>query len=234
MAKIAAWNCVPCGVSRRIDRVIRALNPCTDGGAACRLADAQSRRHMTAILSDRHPDINPKYSPMKKILSRLSLSALALLLAACAPMLLMPSQSQLMWALLTPLVGIDPNQVNLFEQPIIKQRMTALLGERYDTTMQLLRTASRLQQEGPLFFVVSRLTPIPDIAEGAGLVWNSETNQMAALVGDGKVAEVFAETAHRAVITQANNAIQEAVPVWPAVLQTWLTDAQLSGGAATH
>lgn len=171
---------------------------------------------------------------MKKILSRLSLSALALLLAACAPMLLMPSQSQLMWALLTPLVGIDPNQVNLFEQPIVKQRMTALLGERYDTTMQLLRTASRLQQEGPLFFVVSRLTPIPEIAEGAGLVWNSETNQMAALVGDGKVAEVFAETAHRAVITQANNAIQEAVPVWPAVLQTWLTDAQLSGGAATH
>ncbi len=221
---------MPYGVSRRIDRVIRALTGAQPVDWRALKVGVTGR----PFLSDRHPDINPKYSPMKKILSRLSLSALALLLAACAPMLLMPSQSQLMWALLTPLVGFDPNQVNLFEQPIIKQRMTALLGERYDTTVQLLRTASRLQQEGPLFFVVSRLTPIPDIAEGAGLVWNSETNQMAALVGDGKVAEVFAETAHRAVITQANNAIQEAVPVWPAVLQTWLTDAQLSGGAATH
>ena len=55
--------------------------------------------------------------------------ALCLLLAGClAPALLMPSSSQLMWALLKPLVGFDPNQVNLFEQPIVRNRMVALLG----------------------------------------------------------------------------------------------------------
>ena len=113
-----------------------------------------------------------------------------------------------------------------------EKRMTALLGERYNTAMQLLHTANQLQQEGPLFFVVSRFTPIPEIAEGAGLVWNSETNQMAALLRSGGVAEVFKETAHRAVITQANNALQEAVPVWPAVLQPWLAESQKQGVAA--
>ena len=37
--------------------------------------------------------------------------ALCLLLAGCiAPALLLPSSGQLMWALLKPLVGFDPNQ----------------------------------------------------------------------------------------------------------------------------
>ncbi len=170
---------------------------------------------------------------MKYFSSRIALSLAVLMLSACiAPALLLPSQSQLMWALLKPLVGFDPNQVNLFEQPMVKQRMTTLLGERYGTAMQLLHTANQLQQEGPLFFVVSRFTPIPEIAAGAGLVWNSETNQMAALLREGGVAEVFKETAQRAVITQANNVVQEALPVWPAVLQPWLVAAQPNVGTA--
>jgi hypothetical protein len=163
---------------------------------------------------------------MKKIGVRLTLAALALYLTACVVPALMPSQSALMWAILKPLVGFDPNQVNLFEQPLVKQRMTALLGDHYNTAIQLLRTANQLQQEGPLFFVVSRFTPIPEIAEGAGLVWNSDTNQMAALLRKGEVAQVFVDTAQQAVVTAANNEIQKVVPVWPTVLQPWLKGEQ--------
>ncbi len=159
---------------------------------------------------------------MKKSLPRLTLVASVLLLAGCVAAVLMPTQRQLMWALLKPLVGFDPNQVKLFEQPIVKQRMTALLGGHYETTMQLLRTADQLQQEGPLFFIVSRYTPIPAIAEGAGLVWNSDTNQMAALLRKGNAAEVFVDAAQQAVITAANNEVQKVIPQWPVILQPWL------------
>lgn len=175
---------------------------------------------------------------MKRSRIRVALVALAaaLLLAACAaPVLLMPSSGQLMWAVLKPLVGFDPNTVNLYEQPIVKQRMTALLGEHYGTALTLLRTATQLQQEGPLFFVVSRYTPIPEIAEGAGLVWNSDTNQMAALLRRGNVAEVFAEKIQRAVIADASQTVQQAVitaPVWPTALKPWVEAAAQVGGQA--
>lgn len=149
----------------------------------------------------------------------LTLAAGQLLLSGCvAPMLLMPSGSQLMWALLKPLVGFDPNEVNLFEQPLIKQRMTAMLGTRYEPVMQLLHTANQLKQEGPLFFVVSRYTPIPEIADKAGLVWNSDTNQMAALLRKGEVSEVFTEVLTTTVEDRASAAVQKILPRWPAEL----------------
>ena len=134
------------------------------------------------------------------LLARLRFLPLAFLLSACAaPLLLMPSQRDLMWALLTPLVGFDPNKVNLFEQPVIKQRMTALLGSHYEDTMQLLRTADQLQKEGPLFFVVSRYTPIPDIAQQAGLVWNADTDRLAAVIRHGDRSEILTEAVQGAV-----------------------------------
>jgi len=162
-----------------------------------------------------------------------------LLLTACAaPLLLMPSSGQLMWALLKPLVGFDPNAVNLYEQPIVKQRMTALFGSHYESALSLLRTANQLQQEGPLFFLVSRYTPIPAIAQGAGLVWNAETNQMAAMIRKEGVVEVFAEKIQRAVIAEADHTIQAAVsqaPVWPAVLRPWLSAAaEAAAASGTH
>ena len=111
------------------------------------------------------------------------LGVLLLLLGGCvAPVLLMPSSSQIIWALLKPIVGFDPNTVNLWEQPAIKTRMTAFLGEKYQPVMQLVHTANELKQEGPLFYVVSRYTPVPEIADKAGLVWNKDTNQFAALL----------------------------------------------------
>jgi len=43
------------------------------------------------------------------------------MLNACvAPLLLMSPQGQLMWALLKPLVGLDPNDVGLFFNPIFQ------------------------------------------------------------------------------------------------------------------
>ena len=84
---------------------------------------------------------------------------LCLTLTACVSSLLIGSQLQnrLMWALLKPLVGFDPNQVNLFEIPQVQDRMRGLLGESYQPAVDLLRTADRIQQEGALIYVTSRV-----------------------------------------------------------------------------
>ena len=68
---------------------------------------------------------------------------ISLCLSACVSSLLIGNQlqSKLMWTFLKPLVGFDPNEVNFFEAPIIKDRMTAILGDKYEPTMKLLRTA---------------------------------------------------------------------------------------------
>ncbi|MGY6040538.1 hypothetical protein [Aeromonas sp. AE23HZ002T15] len=146
-----------------------------------------------------------------RIMPLLKAACLSLMLSACvAPLLLMSPTSQLMWALLKPLVGFDPNEANLFEQPLIKDRMTAMLGPNYDTTMQLLKTANELQQEGPLFYVVSRYAPVPDIAKQAGMVWNADTNQLSVMLqkGDG-ATQVFGEN------------LTAATPSWPSAMQGW-------------
>ncbi len=84
---------------------------------------------------------------------------LCLTLTACVSSLLVGNQlqSRLMWAVLKPLVGFDPNEVNLFEIPLVQERMTALLGDACQPTVDLLRTADRIQQEGALIYVASRV-----------------------------------------------------------------------------
>ena len=144
-------------------------------------------------------------------------------LTACVTSLVVGNaQSKLMWAMLKPLVGFDPNEVNLFEQPMIKNRMVKLLGPHYDTTMKLLRTANEIQQEGALFYVVSRYTPLPGIAkqtaEKAGFVWNAETNQMAVMLVTGGAPTVIAE--------QVENARMAIMPSWPTELQAVIDGAE--------
>ena len=154
-----------------------------------------------------------------RIMPLLQATCLSLMLSACvAPLLLMSPTSQLMWALLKPLVGFDPNEVNLFEQPLIKDRMTAMLGPNYDNTMQLLKTANELQQEGPLFYVVSRYAPVPDIAKQAGMVWNADTNQLSVMLqkSDG-ATQVFGEN------------LTAATPSWPSAMQGWQSQATALG-----
>lgn len=146
-----------------------------------------------------------------RIMPLLKAASLSLMLSACvAPLLMMSPTSQLMWALLKPLVGFNPNDANLFEQPLVKDRMTAILGPNYDTTMQLLKTANKLQQQGPLFYVLSEYAPMPDIAKRAGMMWNSQTNQMSVLLqkGDG-TTQTFGEN------------LAGAAPVWPTAMQGW-------------
>lgn len=140
---------------------------------------------------------------------RLSLLLLAaLLLSACvAPALLLSPQGQLMWAMIKPMVGLDPKEVNLFEQPLIKNRLEPLLGEHYQTAVSLLNTADEIKQQGPLFYVASNYTPLPQLAEKAGFVWNAETNQMAVLISKGGVTEIFAEAVEKKAKT--------VLPVWP-------------------
>lgn len=158
-----------------------------------------------------------------RIMPLLKAACLSLMLSACvAPLLMMSPTSQLMWALLKPLVGFDPNEANLFEQPLIKDRMTAMLGPNYESTMQLLKTADELQQEGPLFYVVSRYAPVPDVAKQAGMVWNADTNQLAVMVqkGDG-ATQVFGEN------------LTAATPTWPSAMQGWQSQATPAATALT-
>lgn len=154
-----------------------------------------------------------------KIIAALLIS---LSLSACVSSLLIGNQlqSKLMWSFLKPLVGFDPNEVNFFEAPIIKNRMTAILGDKYEPTMTLLRTAQEIQQEGALFYVASRYAPaqVQAVTDKAGLVWNSQTNQMAVmLIKDGK-PEIFSE--------QIAGAKEAITPMFPKELQNAYSKAQ--------
>lgn len=140
---------------------------------------------------------------------------LVMCLSACITPMLIGSalQSKLMWSLLKPLIGFNPNEVNLFEVPLIKDRMTALLGDKYEPTMQMLRTAQEIQQEGPLIFVASRVVPteFKAIQDKAGMVWNSDTNQLAVVLVKDGVGQIFAEQ---------NPGATQLVPTLPQELQT--------------
>lgn len=145
-----------------------------------------------------------------------AIAFICLFLSACVSSMLIGNklQSKLMWSFLKPLVGFDPNEVNLFEAPIIKDRMTALLGDKYEPTMKLLRTAQEIQQEGALFYVASRFAPaqVQAITDKAGMVWNADTNQMAVMVIKDGVPEIFSE--------QIEGAKEKITPVLPKELQT--------------
>ena len=163
---------------------------------------------------------------IKKIILVLFLTGL---LAACLGGLVARAGTEIVLAILKPMVGLDPNSNGLFQQPVIKERMQGFLGDKYEPVMQLLMTANDLQEEGPLFYVVSRYTPVPQLAEKAGFVWNSDTNQMAVMLITGGSPTVIAE---RVLIKQANEKIAEAVPQWPAEFQTILDQDALKKKAA--
>jgi hypothetical protein len=149
----------------------------------------------------------------------------SLLLSGCVAPLLAGAQSQLMWAFLKPLVGFDPNEVNLFEQPLIKDRMQPLLGEHYGTAVTLLKTADEIQQEGPLFYVLSNNKVTGPLADKAGFVWNSQTNQMAVLLQQEGKSAIFSEPLANAAADTAGAAA--GVPVWPQSMQALVTPAAL-------
>jgi hypothetical protein len=154
----------------------------------------------------------------------LGVSCLTLQTGCVAPALLAGAQSQLLWSVLKPMVGFDPNEVKLFEQPLVQDRLKPLLGSHFDSTIALLKTAETIQQEGPLFYVASRYTPLPDIAEKAGFVYNADTNQMAVMLVKGGVTNVFAEPLQQ----QAGAAAQQALGVqWPGELATFTDPSKM-------
>lgn len=157
----------------------------------------------------------------KRFIRPVIILMMTLVLSACAASVLVGNaQSRLLWSFLQPLVGFNPHEMNLLESPLIKPRMQALLGSRYDSTVKMLRTANQLQQEGALFFLVSRYAPdsVKNITDKAGFVWNADTNQMAVLLIENGLPRVFSES--------TNNTIERAVPQWPRELKTALTDAE--------
>ncbi len=152
----------------------------------------------------------------------LSIAFICLFLSACVSSLLIGNQvqSKLMWSFLKPLVGFDPNEVKLFETPMIKDRMTALLGDKYEPTMKLLRTAQTIQQEGALFYVASRYAPpqVQAITDQAAMVWNADTNQMAVMLIKDGAPEILSE--------QIEGAKQAITPALPKELQSAYDKAQ--------
>jgi len=152
----------------------------------------------------------------------LSIAFICIFLSACVSSLLIGNQlqSKLMWSFLKPLVGFDPNEVNLFETPMVKDRMTALLGDKYEPTMKLLRTAQSIQQEGALFYVASRYAPpqVQAITDKAAMVWNADTNQMAVMLIKDGTPEIISE--------QIEGAKQAITPVLPKELQSAYEKAQ--------
>lgn len=135
-----------------------------------------------------------KFTARKKNITLIA--AFCLLLASCT--LLMGPQASLINSLFEKFVGVSPLDAKIFEHPLIKGRMQDLLGDKYDATMQILNTASAIQKEGPLYYVISRYTPIPEFAEKAGFAYNSETNQMVVLLLKGDVHKLLYETVDKA------------------------------------
>lgn len=152
----------------------------------------------------------------------LSIAFICLFLSACVSSLLIGNQlqSKLMWSFLKPLVGFDPNEVNLFETPMVKDRMTAILGDKYEPTMKLLRTAQEIQQEGALFYVASRYAPpqVQAITDKAAMVWNADTNQMAVMLIKDGVPDILSE--------QVEGAKEKLMPVLPKEVQAAYDQAQ--------
>lgn len=147
---------------------------------------------------------------------------ICIFLTACVSSLLIGNQlqSKLMWSFLKPLVGFDPNEVNLFETPMIKDRMTSLLGDKYEPTMKLLRTAQEIQQEGALFYVASRYAPaqVQSITDKAAMVWNADTNQMAVMLIKDGAPTIFSE--------QIEGAKDAIAPMLPTELKSAYEQAQ--------
>jgi len=156
-----------------------------------------------------------------KLWSKIKVMLCSLLLTGCfAPALLMTSQAQLLGELFRPLVGFNPLEVKLFENPLIRDPMVALMGEdNYRTAVTLLNTATAIQQQGPLYFVVSEHSPLPHLAEKAGFVWNSEHNQMAILLVSGGKTEIFNQV--------VEGAAGKIVPSWPKELVEYTSPEKL-------
>ena len=131
---------------------------------------------------------------------------------------MMSPTSQLMGPC-SPLVGFDPNEANLFEQPLIKDRMTAMLGPNYDTTMQLLKTANELQQEGPLFYVVSRYARYRTRPSRPAWCGTPTPTSLPSCCRRGRATQVFGEN------------LTAATPVWPSTMQDW--QSQTASAATT-
>ena len=117
-----------------------------------------------------------------RIMPLLKAACLSLMLSACVALLMMSPTSQLMWALLKPLVGFDPERGQpvraAADQGQNDRHAGAQLREHHAAAQDRRRAATG----GPLFYVVSRYAPVPDVAKQAGMVWNADTNQLAVMV----------------------------------------------------
>lgn len=153
--------------------------------------------------------------------------AITTFLAGCAaPLLLMSPQAQIMMAIIKPMIGLDPNKAGFFEQPAVQERLKPLLGPYYDDTITILKTAEKIQQEGPLVYMLSKDSPLPQVAEKAGLVYNTDTNQLAVLLVTGGSPQIFAE--------KLTKEASEQVPVWPKELEPFTSVDKLKRAAVSQ
>jgi hypothetical protein len=97
-----------------------------------------------------------------------------------------------------------------------------------------------------LYYVISKHSPIPDIADKAGFVWNAENNQMAVMLLTGGSPQVFAEKLVKdtvnAKVEQTQEQIKQAgkdqlsqqVPLWPTELTAIIENKQQLNGLIKH
>lgn len=149
-----------------------------------------------------------------------TLLMLVCMLSACTSLLIgNRAQTMLLKAFLTPLIGFDPTEVKLLEQPMIKDRLQPLLGDKYEPTMKLLNTAQEIQRDGALFYIASKYAPteVKDVVDKAGMVWNADTNQFAVMLIKDGVPDIISEQPSTGEIVK---------PLLPTELQSAYDQAQ--------
>jgi hypothetical protein len=121
-------------------------------------------------------------------------------------------QSAVLGALFESVLGFNPNDVKLLENPAVKSRMQSMLGSKYEPTVALLREAQKIQRDGAAYYLLAKAAPTITntiakqtgmsqeqtnaalaLANNAGLSWDSNLNKFSVLLVQDGVPQLFSE-----------------------------------------
>ncbi|MDZ7924232.1 MAG: hypothetical protein U5M23_09240 [Marinagarivorans sp.] len=145
-------------------------------------------------------------------------------------------QSAILGALFESVLGFNPNDVKILENPAVKSRMQAMLGDKYDVTVSLLREAQKIQRDGAAYYILAKTAPVitKTIAEktglsqettgaalalvnNAGMSWDSNLNQFSVLLVEDGVPKVFSEAVGQGKESVGKTVSQNSVALLPAL-----------------
>jgi hypothetical protein len=126
------------------------------------------------------------------------------LLAGCTSLLIgNRMQSALIGALFEQFLGFNPNDAKLFDNPIVKGRMQAMLGNKYEPTLKLLREAQAIQRDGAVFYVLGKALPAADKALNGDKAGTGALGIASQLLQGPKDPAALAEAGGQAVLDNA-------------------------------